>query len=556
MDKHSRLNVKIMVIVLLIAATLAIYARISLFDFISVDDSSYVYQNSQVRTGLTQDNILWSLTATNSSNWHPLTWVSHMLDCQFYGLAAGGHHLTSLLIHILNSILLFLLLVRITGSTWRSAFVAGLFALHPLNVESVAWIAERKNVLSTLFWILTIWTYIDYTGKRTRARYILVLVLFTLGLMSKPMLVTLPLVLILLDKYCLPDRDNRLHLVDKLPFVALVVASCIITLIVQSKGGMTRPLDQFSMGERLANAVVSYTAYICKMVWPANLCILYPHPGDSIPTWRVVGATAIFLSVTCLAILAGRKRKYITFGWLWYVITLIPVIGVIQVGPQAMADRYAYVPMIGIGIIMAWGIPDLFKPTPRRNAGLIVMAVTSLMLLAACTWHQVGYWRNGETVVKRAVQVTHNHLPTTACLVASLIKGDMTDQALHVLRSTPNAAETTMEVGALTARVRLYDYAEVVYREAVRMNPRSAVAHNNLGTTLARLGKTDAAIRELSKSARLNPRYAIPRSNLGYLYLQRREFKKAEKYLRAALAIDPTITSARERLRLATAATH
>lgn len=554
MNKTFQLRTCVLIVLVLIGATLAVYIQTGSFDFISVDDSSYVYQNPHVRTGLSWSNIGWSLTAAHSSNWHPLTWVSHMIDCQLYGLNAGGHRVTSLLIHVLNSVLLFLLLIRITNRTWPSAFVAALFALHPLNVESVAWIAERKNVLSTLFWILTIWFYVDYTRKPTPGRYALVLVAFALGLMAKPMLVTLPLVLLALDVCWLrSDESWRSRLIDKLPLFALVVASCVITLIVQKSGGMVQALDQFSLGERFANAFVSYTAYIWKMVWPGNLCILYPHPGNSIPIWEVVGAAAIFVSATALALLACRKYPYITLGWFWYVITLVPVIGIVQVGPQAMADRYAYVPLIGIFIILAWGIPELFQPTRTRNAVLFLLAVSVLAALAVFTWRQAGYWRSGETVVKRAVQVTGNHLPTTACLVASLIKGDMTDQALRVLRSTPDAPATTVGVGVLMSRLQLYDHAEIVYREAVRLDPESALAQNNLGTTLARLGKTNEAIYHLSEAARLDPDYADPHSSLGYLYIKQGRLDDAIEQLNKALEIDPNLPSAKEYLNKALA---
>jgi hypothetical protein len=429
-------------------AVLVVFLPATRHEFVNYDDLEYVTQNGHVQAGLMWESVAWALSSTQASNWHPLTWLSHMLDCQLYGLKAGGHHLTNLLLHAVNTLLLFLVLRQMTGATWRSAFVAALFGLHPLHVESVAWVAERKDVSSTLFWMLTLWTYALYVarGEGGGARgeggasnlrsaqhatqitrpssgltqsatlhYSLALVCFALGLMAKPMLVTLPFVLLLLDYWPLGRLQRstsnaqlpmiRRLIYEKLPFFALALASSLVTFVVQRKGGAVSSLTTLSVGARIANAAVSYARYLGKTFWPDNLSVLYPHPGHWL-VWQVAGAGLLLAGGTAGALALRRRRPYLPVGWLWYVGTLVPVIGLVQVGIQSMADRYMYVPAIGVFIMLAWGLWDLTAGWRGQRVALATGGAVALACCGAVTRSQVGYWTNSETLFRRAVQVT------------------------------------------------------------------------------------------------------------------------------------------------------
>ena len=394
-----------LICVLLAVITLAAYWRVMGCGFVNVDDNVYITKNPHISAGLTAENVKWALTAIDAANWHPLTWLSYLVDVAISGTVdAEQFHLTNLLLHLANVLLLFLLLRRLTKSVWRSAFVAALFAVHPLHVESVAWIAERKDVLSTLFWLLTVWAYARYADRTSAGRYVLVVVLFSLGLMAKPMLVTLPIVLLLLDYWPLgrfkakgespkskvespkskvaqlstPNAQRQEpgtmpkpalgKLVwDKAPLLLLSLASCVITYYAQLHGKTVTAIEAIPLGMRVSNAVVAYLLYIWKMVWPAKLAVLYPHPGPTLPIWLVVVSSAFLVSISALVIRYGRKRPYLAVGWLWYVIMLIPVIGIVQVGEQAMADRYTYVPLIGVFVMIAWGAREFLGKGERAK---------------------------------------------------------------------------------------------------------------------------------------------------------------------------------------------
>ena len=349
--------------------TLAAYWRLPANGFIvRYDDGAYVTQNPHVQAGLTGQTIRWAFTSVWSGNWHPLTWISHMVDCRLFGLNPLGHHLVNLLLHICNTILLLLVFTRMTGSLWRSAFVAAVFAIHPLHVESVAWVAERKDVLSTFFWMLTMGAYVLYSEKPGVKRYLPVAFIYALGLTAKPMLVTLPLVLLMLDYWPLGrSRSWRSLLLEKLPLLAMAAGSSIITLIAQ-RGVALSHLDAFPIGIRIENALVSYAVYIQKTLWPTKMAIFYPYP-ESIAAWKVAASAITLAGVSAMVLLTTRKRRYMGFGWMWYVVTLIPVIGLLQVGLQAMADRYTYVPLIGLFVIAAWLVPDLVVETKRWGDG-------------------------------------------------------------------------------------------------------------------------------------------------------------------------------------------
>ena len=402
--------------VALVLLTLVVFWQTLDFSFVDLDDRAFVGSNPYVQQGLNWGSIRWALTSATSGNWQPAVWLSYMLDYQVNGLDPQVFHLTNVALHVANTLLLFGILLSLTGLPWRSAFVAALFAIHPLHVESVAWVAERKDVLSTLFWLLTIWAYVRYVRGQNTARYIVVIAVFALGLMAKPMLVSLPIVLLLMDFWPLRRMAGKVRLrnliIEKLPMLVLAAFSCGLTMWAQATGGAVQSLNDYPVGVRLANAGVAYVGYLAKMVWPRGLAVFYPHPGNTLPTWQVAGSYALLTALTALALLWARRRPYLLVGWLWYVISLIPVIGIVQVGAQAMADRYTYVPLIGIFIAVAWLVADLVG-APRRvglvaaaaRTGLAVVAVSIIAALAVAAHSQVGHWRDTKTLFRHALRV-------------------------------------------------------------------------------------------------------------------------------------------------------
>ena len=375
-NEFLRSHAVLLIVILLVAITLAVYLPILRHDFTNFDDDSYITENRHIQSGITKDSIIWAFTSSYASNWHPLTWISHMLDYRLFGPKPMGHHAVNLLFHTLNTLLLLFILKRMTKSVWKSAFVAALFAIHPLHVESVAWAAERKDVLSTFFWMLTMWAYVVYAERPRLKWYFVAVLFFGLGLMSKPTLVTLPFVLLLLDYWPLGrfagDQKKgpgwRLIL-EKMPLFAMSAASSVITYYAQQSSKAVISIDRLPLTIRAANALVAYVTYIGKMFWPRNLAIFYPHPGNTIPEWQVVGAFVLLACVTILALGLGRRYPYLPVGWLWYLGTLGPMIGLVQVGEQAVADRYTYLSYIGLFIMLAWGIPDLLRRVGERESG-------------------------------------------------------------------------------------------------------------------------------------------------------------------------------------------
>ena len=591
----------------MIGAIVAIYARVWHHDFVSYDDPKYVTENSVVSAGLTARGVSWALTTGTDANWFPVTWLSHMLDVQLYGMNAGGHHLTNVLLHIATTLLLFGLLYWMTGALGRSAFVAALFAVHPLHVESVAWVAERKDVLSTLFLMLTLWAYVWYVRQPRISRYALVILFFALGLMSKPMLVTLPFLLLLLDVWPLGrmglggDRSRRsgsarradqrsvaLHLVrEKLPLFALAIASSIVTFLVQRRGGAVAGLDAYPLSLRVGNAVVSYVAYIVKMLWPTRLAAFYPYP-TSLPVGLVAGALVLLIGVSVVVIRAGRRYPYLLVGWLWYLGTLLPVIGLVQVGNQAMADRYTYVPMIGLLIIAAWGISDLLARGRYRNIALSTAAVLVIAACAITARGQVQHWRSTPELWTHALEVTagndvaHNNLglalarqgkaaeaishytealrirPTYATartnLGAALASQGKVDEAItqytEVLRYKPEFAEAHIDLGAALADKGRIDDAIAQYTEALRLKPDFSEAHANLGVALASQGKLDQAITEYNEALRLKPSSADVHNNLGFALASRGKVDEAIAHYTEAVRLRPDFALAHMNLAL------
>jgi hypothetical protein len=446
-----------------------------------------------------------------------------MMDYELYGLNPWGYHLTNLLLHTTNTLLVFLVFMRITGYLWQSAFVAAVFALHPLHVESVAWISERKDVLSTLFWMLTMWAYLHYTERPGLGRNILVVVLFALGLMTKPMLVTLPFALILIDWWPL-RRFNLTGLSEpggyrgiwkifkeKIPILALAVASSVITYLVQHKGGSTFSIEQLSLWARISNALTSYTNYIWKTIWPANLAVFYPHPMDNIAVWEALGAGFLLVCLTVMAIRTMHQHPYLTVGWLWFLGTLIPVIGLVQVGRQAMADRYMYIPLIGLSIIIAWGIPEFFRRLRWRKELLIVSAGIVLSALMVCTWFQLRHWRNSTTLFEHAIKVTADNGLAHYNLGAALVDKGKNEEALaHLLESLriePYRTEAHNNLGVAYHKLRRLEDAIREFETALELKPQFADAHYNLGIAFGDKGDSERAFIEIQKAMSLSEKF-------------------------------------------------
>jgi len=495
---------------LLILAILTVYSQVIHFDFVNFDDPDYIANNSHVRQGITADGIEWALTSTEAANWFPVTRLSHMLDVQLFGLSPGWHHLTNVLFHTLATLLLFAFLHRATGARWPSAFVAFVFALHPLHVESVAWVAERKDVLSAFFWFLALFAYVRYAERPGAGRYLLVLLAFCLGLMSKPMIVTLPLVMLLLDVW--PLRRWPLRLWEKLPFFALSVGAAIVTYAVQSGAGAAEAV-RIPLGLRAENALVSYVAYIAKMFWPTGLAVFYPYP-QGLPVWQVAIAALVLAGVSALVLLWFRTRPYLAIGWLWYLVTLVPVIGLVQVGAQARADRYTYVPMVGLSIMLAWGATDMARRWPHTKPEIVALAAVACAACVALTWLQVQYWRNSEALFQHAVDVTSGNYVAEHNLGSALMEepGRLPEAIHHLeaaVRIKPDSARAHSDLGS--ALSKLPDRLPQViaeYQLAVRFSPGSAIPHYNLGNALDAAGRVPEALAEWDTAIRLDLAYA------------------------------------------------
>ena len=574
-------------------ATLALYNPVNRHPFVNYDDDRYITENPHVHNGLTWRTITWAFTATEQGNWHPLTWLSHALDYQLFHQNPAGHHFTSLLIHAANAVLLFLFLMYATRRLGPSLFVAALFALHPINVESVAWVAERKNVLCTFFFFATLIAYCWYARQPDWRRYLVFAGLFVLGLMSKPMVITLPFVLLLLDYWPLGRiRGGRADataaplsklVVEKLPLIALSAASAVITMQAQRAGGAMRSTAQFSLAVRLENAVMAYAMYLWKMIWPSHLSPIYPHPGDSLAGWQVGTSALVLLAVTAVA-LKFRARRYLLTGWLWFLGTLVPVIGLVQVGDQAMADRYAYIPLVGIFIMIAWRIADL---ADSKQIGLVVRVIPAacvLLALSFATNRQLGYWSSNYDLWTHAVAVTGRNFIAQDNLGGALLWLGKTDEAyLHfqaaaeinpldpmsrsnlgaylqehghmaeaiekynrviTLTSDPGLlAATYANLGAAYRKLGEDEKARTSYDQALRLNPNQYNAYLGLGELLEKQSRLDDAISNYSKAVELRP------TDTGFLLLGRaleRTGRRSEALAayQAALKLSPEMPEA------------
>ena len=551
-QKISNYQLKLLICFFLIIAVLSVFWQVKNNDFVNYDDPRCVPENVHIQSGFNSNDLKWAFTTNHTGFWQPLTWLSFMLDFKLFRLNPGGYHIVNLLFHIANTVLLFLVLNRMTHALSKSAFVAALFAFHPLHVESVAWIAERKDVLSAFFWMLTMGAYVFYVEKPGLKKYLLILLFFSLGLMAKPMLVTLPCVLLLLDYWPLarlrfnhsldipkiseskkekklarkiasrakgkklspPDQSllwQRLwpFIREKIPLFTLSAISAMLTFIGQQERGALESLEVFPIGARIGNVFISYAGYIGKMIYPHSLAAFYPHQGTT-PLWEISLAAIFVLIATLLIIRWAARMPYLAMGWLWYLGTLVPVIGIIQVGMQSMADRYTYIPMIGVFVATTWAVTDIARNWRYRQYILAAGAGIVLSALMFSTWTQVKYWQNSITLFEHAIQVTDNNY----------------------------LAHNNLGFALSNARKR--EEATAHYKEAIRSKPRYENAYFNLGNNLSAQGRTDEAILCYQEALKLQPNYAKAHNNLAALLFSKKMFKEAIGHYREALKTDPT----------------
>jgi Flp pilus assembly protein TadD len=538
---------------LLALSTLAVYFPALSAGFINLDDPLYVTANRHVLAGLTRDGVVWAFANGEAGLWIPLAWLSHMLDCQLFGVHPFGHHLTSLVLHIVNTVLLFFALRLMTGATWPPVMVATLFALHPLRVESVVWVAERKDVLSVLFALLALHAYVRYSRRRGAARYVLVMLCFALGLMAKPMLVTLPGVLLLLDYWPL-DRSRPAELVvEKLPFLLLAAPTVAATLIA-ARSDALMTLGSFPPHARLANGAVSYARYLGKAVWPTDLAVFYPLE----PWWpwhEVLGAALLLVAITVVTLLVRRTRPYLLVGWLWFVGTLVPVIGLVQAGSQAMADRFTYFPLIGLFIAVTWAATDACERFGVRRPAVAGIACVVGLLLAACTRHNLAYWKDSEALFSHALAVTHNNYLAHDNLGDILLKrGDVQAATAHfeeAVRLLPGYAHGEYNLGVAMVMQGRLDDAEGHFLRAIRLQPGYADAEFNLGNALARRGRNSEALFYLGNAVQHDPYSAPARAGFGTALLNERRIDEAVEQLSQAVSLKADLAEAHYNLGLA-----
>jgi tetratricopeptide (TPR) repeat protein len=590
--------------ILLILVTCAVFWQSGGHQFVNFDDGSYILENPHVRTGLSMENVIWAFTTAYASNWHPLTWISHMLDVRLFGLDPGPPHLENVLFHALNAVLLFLLLLRMTEAYWQSVLVAALFALHPLHVESVAWVAERKDVLSAFFWMLTLLLYHSYVQRPDRTRYLLTLAAFACGLMAKPMLVTLPIVLLLMDYWPLgrlqrgqtvPIGDRKTLPVpavplrwlvrEKIPFFALTAVSSIITLYAQHKGGAVSSLKIVPLPFRFLNALWSYVLYLARMIWPADLAVIYPLP-PTLSITKGLFAVALLGGISILAVRSAKKHAFVLVGWLWYLVTLVPVIGLVQVGSQSMADRYSYLPLIGIFIILAWGAALLAGRDRLRRFAVSAAAVVLLAACATVTWFQLGYWKNSITLFSHAASSVVDNCIAHEALGLVLAKSGRLDEAVdqyaeslriwpeydraligmgnvlvrqgrmqeaatfakRALRLKPESSEARFLLGFILMNQGRSDEALEEYFAGLRSDPENAGIHHIVGVILGTQGKLDASREQFAEALRIKPDYADAHFGLGVALLRQKKIDESIEQFTEALRLKPDFAQARAQL--------
>jgi len=560
--EDKRLRQALLLCVLLSLSTLILYWPVQSFDFVNFDDDVYVTDNRQVHGGLSMENLTWAFTSFHAGNWHPLTWISHMADFEAYQLNAGGHHWTNVLIHTVSTVLLFLVLSSMTGVLWCSALVAALFAIHPLHVESVAWVSERKDVLSGFFWILTMGAYTHYAKNPSLRRYLLVLVSFGMGLLSKPMLVTLPFVLLLLDYWPLKrlagtrtafdpwvyaggtaGRAGLLRLiVEKVPLFIVAAAACIVTLIAQREVGALWTLEKMPFEQRIANAFVAYMEYIRKMLWPADLSVLYPHAGMP-PAWKTGLAVTLIASLSYVAVRKAREMPFLLVGWLWYLGTLVPVIGIIQVGSQSMADRYTYLPLVGLFLAAAWGAKSLVEKRPLLKPVVIACVIVALAGLPIPSRVQVETWKNSVTLFEQALRMTEVNPLAHHNIGAYYLERNECQKAvphfLMALEAKKDYPYALSNLGVCTSRGNDPERALRLFDKAIRIEPRFTKARIDRAIYLMRLGRLEEAGMDFLEILKMKPDHEAAHTNLGLIFVQQGKLGDAEAHLREALRVNP-----------------
>ncbi len=531
LPKTSLHWVIVCVCIVLAVLTCIVFGQTLRHDFVNYDDPRYVYQNPKITSGLNIASIVWAFTHIHSENWHPLTTITHMVDCQLYGLKAGGHHFSNVLLHTIGVVLLFVVLQQMTGALWRSAFVAALFAIHPLHVESVAWVAERKDVLSGVFFMVTLLAYVHYSRAPSIGRYLTVALAFALGLMSKPMLVTVPFVLLLLDYWPLCRiRGQRSDvrgqkkvltlILEKVPLIVLSAVSSVVTFLAQR--GAVGWTEQLPVLARINNAVVTYVVYMWQMLWPVKLAVFYLHPENRLPLWEIILALAILIAATAAAFVLRKKGPYLVTGWLWYLGMLVPVIGLVQVGWQGHADRYTYLPQIGLYVLLTWTVTDLTAPWRRQREILSASAAVIISLLSWRAWIQTSYWRDSETLFTHALAVTSNNDVAENNLgIVFLRKGNL-DEAISLLQAAvdlrpENSPAHENLAKALLQKGQVAD-ALVHYRKLVELQPDNIEVHNIVGTVLIQQGQAREAVEEWQKVLVIQPDNGNAMSNLAWVF--------------------------------------
>ena len=544
-----------LIIIFLIVASCVAFGRVAGNDFVNFDDDYYITENNQIKSGINAASIKWAFTSLAVSNWHPLTWISHTLDWSLFGANASGHHLVSLLLHIGAVIFLFLFLNKTTNNIWPAAFAAAFFALHPLRVESVAWVSERKDVLSMFFGMASLYAYAFYAESSKLYKYLLCLILFALALMSKPMLVSLPFVLMLLDYWPLgrwqkavsvPIKDRYQYvcrlLLEKAPFILLAIASIIVTFWAQDKGNSIITVESLNFYQRLSNAIVSYVAYLGRIFWPADLAIFYPYQFSP-PQWKILASALILIVIMITVLYYIRKLPFLFVGWFWYLGTLVPVIGLVQVGKQAMADRYTYLPSIGIAMILAWLIQFLFQRTGLRKKLLFSTATAVLCMLGFLTWMQCGYWKDSATLFNHTLRVTKDNYLAHNNLGVALSTQGITKEAIYhynkAILIKPDYAEAYYNRGIDYNSLGHYQRAIEDYSKAIRMKPNFAATYYNRGIAYAYLGANQMAIEDYDKSINIKPDYAEAYNNRGNVYAKLGQYERATEDYNKAIQINP-----------------
>ena len=545
--------------VVLVGATFGVYHRVLYSDFVNFDDPIYVTENEYVNTGFSWENVRWAFTAGKVSYWHPLTWFSHMLDCELYGLRPGLHHLTNLIIHIANSVLVFLVFMSMTGAVWRSAFVAAMFALHPVNVDSVAWVAERKNVLSTLLWFLTLWGYASYVRRGGSRRYMVTLLLFILGLLAKPMLVTLPFVMLVLDYWPFGrlgfagdgmrvkagERAASIFglVWEKVPFFVLSGVSIYLSSLSVRRLGITISTGLVPMKLRVMQAFVSYVSYLGMLILPRRLAVFYPYP-DGVAIWRSAGAFLLLACITFLLVWVLRRRRSVGFGWLWYLGTLLPVIGLVQAGLwPAVADRWLYVPGIGVFIVVSWGVGEFVGQIRMRRVAAGAAAGACICTLMVCTWIQLGYWQSGLTLFTRTLEVTEDNYIAHLNLGNELLKGKRNEEAIGHYRKAiglhRDYVEAHYNLGIALGLERRYEEAIEAYRRVLRLKERHGRTFFYLATALAKTGHVDEAISYYEKQLEIEPEDMEVLNNFGLALVKKGRYEEAIGHYNKALELEP-----------------